>query len=751
MSTPPPTGERTGEAVPLDVGEMLRMLWRRRWLLIAPWITAIIAAGAAAVLLPPVYVSRAMLVLDRGQSLQGPTGQLSGGSGLDQQAEIMKEQVQSGTFLRAVIGATGVARDASARSWARRAASKYPGANEDEQFEMFMSDHLREQVAIKRSKGQLFEIQVSDLDADRARLFADAIANQIVESSKARQMEQIRAGQEFSSEQALIYKRRLEEAEARLRSAESAAISSSVVGTAVSDRNVTFAQTLADQASIEADELRQRLQDLRAQAAGRLRDNDPALLTGGEISGLIAQLSSLEGQMGRAQLSEGSYAGGSSVRMLLARRSAELELALGEAAARALPGLAPDARDLAVRIRLAQANLGAKENWRSWVQGQIVAYQRQVVSSPGRLMEIERLRADVESARQIYNAFTSQSASMTIQEAFQNAKLSGRFVVQNPASRPLSPSKPNRAVLVLLGVVLGGILGIGTVLVAEHNDPSMKNAAEVETLLGLPVLGAIPRVDELDRSKQRRSRGPSSGPAVLPAPRDQGLLHRLKVESPLGLEFKRIYLNLARARDRQMPHTLMITSSTRGEGKTTTSACLGITLAREHRARTLLVDFDLRSPALHRALGMPSSSWGVAQMLQQRHFDERFIRQTSLPTLDFLAAGRSERAAAELIDQEAVTWFLAEARQRYDLVVLDTAPNLAVPDPLIIGRAVEGVLYVVKAGQTVRKAAEYGVKVQREAMDNLLGVLMNDAGEFLPQYYGYKQQYYGYTSEAVEG
>lgn len=751
MSTPPPTGNPTSEATALDMAEMLRMLWRRRWLLVAPWLTAIAAAVVAAILLPPVYVSRAMLVLDRGQSLQGPTGQLSGGSGLDSQAEIMKEQVQSGTFLRAVIAATGVARDATARSWARKAASKYPGANEDEQFEMFMSDHLRENVAIKRSKGQLFEIQVSDLDADRARLFADAISNQIVESSKARQMEQIRAGQEFSSEQALIYKRRLEEAEARLRGAESAAISSSVVGTAVSERNITFAQTLADQASIEADELRQRLQDLRAQAAGRLRENDPGILTGVEISSLIAQLGSLEGQMGRAQLSEGTYSGGANVRMLLARRSAELELALSEAAGRALPGLAPDARDLAVRIRLAQANLNAKENWRSWIQGQILAYQRQMVSSPGRQMEIERLRADVESARQIYNTFTSQSASMTIQEAFQNAKLSGRFVVQNPATRPLSPSKPNRALLVLLGVILGGILGIGTVLVAEHNDPSMKNADEVETLLGLPVLGAIPRVDELDRSKQRRSRGPASGPAVLPAPRDQGLLHRLKVESPLGLEFKRIYLNLARSRDRQFPHTLMITSSTRGEGKTTTSACLGITLAREHRARTLLVDFDLRSPALHRALGMPSSSWGVAQMLQQRHFDERFIRQTSLPTLDFLAAGRSERAAAELIDHEAVTWFLAEARQRYDLVVLDTAPNLAVPDPLIIGRAVEGVLYVVKAGQTVRKAAEYGVKVQREAANNLLGVLMNDAGEFLPQYYGYKQQYYGYTSEAVEG
>jgi Mrp family chromosome partitioning ATPase len=69
-----------------------------------------------------------------------------------------------------------------------------------------------------------------------------------------------------------------------------------------------------------------------------------------------------------------------------------------------------------------------------------------------------------------------------------------------------------------------------------------------------------------------------------------------------------------------------------------------------------------------------------------------------------------------------------------------------VPDPLLLGRSVEGVLYVIKAGTTVRKAAEYGVKVQREARDNVLGVLMNDSGEILPQYYGYRHYSYGYSS-----
>jgi Mrp family chromosome partitioning ATPase len=320
--------------------------------------------------------------------------------------------------------------------------------------------------------------------------------------------------------------------------------------------------------------------------------------------------------------------------------------------------------------------------------------------------------------------------------------------------RPLAPSKPNRPLLIVLAFIVGGIVGVGTVLVVEQHDDSMKDAQEVESLLGLPVLGAVPRVEELRRTRRRRGAAQDAAGAGLggqAAIARDGLLHRLKVESPLGLEFRRVYLKLAKTRGRALPRTLLVTSATRGEGKTTTTACLAITLARELREKVLLVDFDLRSPSLHRALGLPSSTWGLAQMLHGRVFDERHVRATAQPHLDFLAAGRSEWPAGELVDSEACEWFFAEASARYSLVIADAPPNLAVPDPLILGRVVEGVLYVIKAGSTVRKAAEYGVKVQREAHDNVLGVLMNDAGEILPSYYGYRAESYGYSPEEAGG
>ncbi|MBI5170927.1 MAG: AAA family ATPase [Candidatus Eisenbacteria bacterium] len=737
----------------LDPAELLRTMMRRKWLLLLPWLAALAIGVSAAFLLKPVYFSTTLLLLDRGQAMQGPLGSISGGPDVEQQADIMREQVQSSLFLRSVVAATGVKEDRATRAWALKSASKYPGLSQDEQVEAFLVDQLRTNISIKRSKGKLFQVQVADFDSERARKFCEAVSNQFVASSKARQLEAVQAQQEFSVEQLQVYKRALQEAEMKLEGARRAVISSSIGATTVNGGNLSFALSLQEQASVDAEDQRQRVADLRSQFPGRLKEGDAQQLSSPDVNALVGQMASLQNQLGRAMLNEVSLTGGSSARVALARKTSELEFALAEAAARALPNASPEARDLAVRYRLAQADLNARESWRAWISSQVDGYQRERVMAPNRELDISRLQAEVDQARSLYNAFQQQSAAAQIAEAFQNAKVSGRFVIMEPATRPASPGKPNRPLLVLMALVVGGIIGVGTVLVVEHHDQSVRNAEEVEQMLGLPVLGAIPRVEELARVRKQKTpvATGATAPGALPASREAGLIQRLKVESPLGLEFKRIYLNLARTRGRTLPRTILITSSTRGEGKTTTSACLGITLAREHRQKTLLVDFDLRSPALHRALGMPGSSWGLAQMLHQHTFDERFVRQTALPMLDFLAAGRSERPAAELIDAENVDWFLKEAMSRYELIVLDCAPCLAVPDPLILGRAVEGVLYVIKAGATVRKAAEYGVKVQREARDNVLGVLMNDAGEFMPQYYGYKANYYGYTTEAVEG
>ncbi|HTM57396.1 MAG TPA: GNVR domain-containing protein [Candidatus Udaeobacter sp.] len=742
-----------GRSAPLDIGETVRVLRRRKWLMLLPWLASIAVGLAAAFLLPPIYVSGVTLQFQRPQQLAGSLSNISGGAqSADQQAGLMRGQVQSSLFLRNIVIASGLKSDPATRAEAQKQASHYAGLTPEDEIEAYLIDFLRNAVTIKPVRGDFIQIQVEDHTGERARRFAEALANQFVVSSKAAQLEAVRATQEFSIEQQQIYKHKLDESEARLEAARRSSISQSVSGSSLSATNLPRARGLLEQADVEIDDLRQRVETLRGQLQGKARDAGQAL-SNSDVSTLSGQIISLERQLASAMLNDGAADAGTSVRVMLAKKTEDLENVLTSNAARDLPNVAPDVRETLVRSRIAQVNLQAAQARRAYLSGQVSGYTREAESTPTQDIEIQRLTQDVENNRALYNSFLNQSAAAQIAEAFENAKVSGRFVVVEPASRPMAPSKPNRLMLVLLSVVMGAIVGVGTVLVVEQHDQSMKNAEEVESLLGLPVLGAVPRVEELERSR-RRSRSSGSGATPqggVPIPRENGLLHRLKVESPLGLEFRRVYLKLARTRGRALPRTLLVTSSTRGEGKTTTTASLGITMARELKEKVLLVDFDLRSPTLHRTLGLPTSSWGLAQMLHQRSFDERFVRATVLPTLDFLAAGRSERPAAELVDLASVEWFMQEALNRYAMIVIDAPPNLAVPDPLILGRAVEGVLYVIKAGSTVRKAAEYGVKVQREARDNVLGVLLNDVGEILPHYYGYRYSSYGYTSEVAGG
>jgi capsular exopolysaccharide synthesis family protein len=730
---------------PVDLRVIGGVIRRRRWLLIVPWSVAVLGGIAGAFLLPPVYESSVTLMLERPQQLPGNLSGVGSGPNPDAQADLMREQVRSSLFLRSVIAATDLRSDPATRAEALKAAGRYPGTTGDELVVSFLTDRLREAITIRLGKGNVFQVTVADFRPGRAFKLVQAVSQQFVASSRAAQLEAARRSQEFSSEQQQIYKGKLEESEGRLEAFRRSVLSTTVVGSTVNVANVGRARTQLEQSQLEADDLRQRVGGLRQQLAGRVRDSDFRALSTAEVSNITAQMATLERQLAGATLSDplGNQLG--SFQLSIVRKHGDLATELSIAAAKVAPA---EVRELLVDCRLAQADLAGVEARRDWLARQISTYERNVVMAPDQEIHLQRLSQEVENNRAYYISFLQQFSAAQIAEAFENAKLSGRFVILEPARQPNVPARPNRPVLILLAILAGGVIGAGTVMVVEHHDESVKNADEVESLLGLPVLGTLPRVAELE-VRRRRPGTFANAPGGVPAQRDQGMLHRLKVESALGLEFRRIFLKLARTRGRQLPHTLVVTSATRGEGKTTTTACLAITLARELRQKVLLVDFDLRSPSLHRALGLPSSSWGLAQILGQRHFDERFVRATVLPNLEFLPAGKSDRPAAELIESEVVEWFVKEAASRYPMVIIDCAPNLAVPDPLILGRAVEGVLYVVKAGSTVRKAAEYGVKVQREARDNVLGVLINDAGEILPQYYGYRYRSYGDSDEAA--
>ncbi len=212
------------------------------------------------------------------------------------------------------------------------------------------------------------------------------------------------------------------------------------------------------------------------------------------------------------------------------------------------------------------------------------------------------------------------------------------------------------------------------------------------------------------------------------------------IESPLAIEMRRIMIRLDREMDLDRKRVLMVTSSERGEGKSLFALHFAVVLAHHTRKRVLLVDGDLRRPVQHMAFGVPRQP-GLAEAL--RGEQEIAPRPTSLPGLFFLPAGDRGDRPSELLSEERVRAVFQRLRTEFDIVILDCPPVVPVSDPLQFVDVVDGAVYLVMAGRTVREVCQRGINILRSVGANIVGIVANNLGEVLPYYYDHK--YYGYA------
>lgn len=212
-------------------------------------------------------------------------------------------------------------------------------------------------------------------------------------------------------------------------------------------------------------------------------------------------------------------------------------------------------------------------------------------------------------------------------------------------------------------------------------------------------------------------------------------------ESPLAIELRRIMIRLGKVLDLESQQTIMVTSAQRGEGKSLFSQYLAQVLAHHLKGKVLLIDGDIRLPVQHTVFDVQRSP-GFAELLAGKAPLPKALRQVGVPNLTFLPAGRPGGDPSRLFTGSRVKDLLAELRGHFDIILLDCPPVIPVSDPLHYSEAVDGVLYLVLAGQTPREMCQRGVEILRSADANLLGVVANNLSEVLPYYYDGK--YYGY-------
>ncbi len=213
------------------------------------------------------------------------------------------------------------------------------------------------------------------------------------------------------------------------------------------------------------------------------------------------------------------------------------------------------------------------------------------------------------------------------------------------------------------------------------------------------------------------------------------------IESPMAIELRRIMIRIGRHLDLDRKRALMITSAERGEGKSLFSLHFALVLAYHLPCKILLIDADIRRPVQHTVF-QTGIAPGFADLLRDKAQISEAARKTQVKNLDILPAGKAGGHPSRLFGGHNVREVVEKLHKTYDIVILDSPPVVPVSDPLHYLDAVDGVLYMVMAGQTPKEVSKRGVEILKSAGANILGAVANNLAEVLPYYYD--QKYYGY-------
>jgi capsular exopolysaccharide synthesis family protein len=211
-------------------------------------------------------------------------------------------------------------------------------------------------------------------------------------------------------------------------------------------------------------------------------------------------------------------------------------------------------------------------------------------------------------------------------------------------------------------------------------------------------------------------------------------------ESPIVTEMRRLYHNVRTPVDGVSPKSFLITSTNRGEGKSTIATNLAVTIAQFPKKKVLLIDADLRRPRIHELFGIEGEP-GLRECLESSIDPMEIVKETELPNLQAITAGARSATPGKLFESETLSELMKKVSFYYDVVLVDSAPVLAVSDTLFLVSEIDRVLLVILAGVTPREVVTRAHMVLEDSNAKVGGVILNNVTSVLPYYYDYK--YYG--------
>jgi succinoglycan biosynthesis transport protein ExoP len=356
--------------------------------------------------------------------------------------------------------------------------------------------------------------------------------------------------------------------------------------------------------------------------------------------------------------------------------------------------------------------------------------REQAVTLNEQLIDHQLLASEVDELTEYVRTVQQQIREVNVNEDLELDALKIQVMeVARPAERPSSPEKHKAmAIALVMGLVLGG----GLAVMRDWLDQRLHSEEEVSTLLGLPILGVVPAM-----------------------PRRQGLrVHGrvvlLKPESQEAEAFRTIRTALFFGAPKEKARTILITSPSAGDGKSTLVSNFGAAAARAGQ-RTIIVDADFRRPAQQEIFGVDHEERCLSEVLAGRIKLGEAIRLTEVKGLSLLTCGPGITNPAEAINSQKFAKVLQYLSQVYDRVLVDAPPVTVVTDAQILGALCDFTILVVRADRSTRKMARRSIEVLHSVGARLLGVVVNEVRGSGSRYGYYRRHYRPCSTHADPG
>jgi len=356
-----------------------------------------------------------------------------------------------------------------------------------------------------------------------------------------------------------------------------------------------------------------------------------------------------------------------------------------------------------------------------------------------KMVEYNILKREAEANKTLYDGLMTKLKETAISAGLRSSNIR----VIDPAMVPSTPSRPAKARNVVLAFLVGLVGGIGLALMREYLDNTVKTPDDIESLARLPSLAVVPAFSGANGDMKRN--GLLKGVSSNGYDKKIELVAQHLPKSQMSEAFRALRTSLLLSQPDHPPQVILVTSALPREGKTTAAANLAVTLAQLGDS-TVLVDADLRKPGVGRLLNLGNGKYaGLSSYLAgASSLDLVLIQHPSIPNLTAIPTGPLPPNPADLLSSHKLAEAVAELRKKFKFIVIDSPPVMAATDAVILSVQTDGVLLVVRSGETPKEAFTRTRDLLVSVKANILGVVLNAVDSSAPDYY-YSYRYYPYS------